>query len=72
MGVAAVMMGIVVWAVDFGINLLIPGGGTKVAVLVVGIGIIAGCLVYGIAVYLFKIDEVRYIIDIIKRRLKRA
>ena len=72
MGVSAVIMGIVVWAVDFAITMFMPGGGGKAALLIVGFGIISGCLVYGLTVYLLKIDEVQYILDIIKRRFKRA
>lgn len=68
--IAATIMGIVT-SICFNKLSIILGSGFIKEALTLGVSIIIGALVYGIIVTVLRVDEAKYIFDIVKNKIKR-
>ena len=68
--IAAIIMGISTYLFHIFVSSII-GSGLIQQVLALGVAIIFGATIYGILIVLMKVDEVNFIIELIKNKLKK-
>lgn len=68
--IAALAMGVLTYVIYNFLNLVL-GSGLIHQVITLGMSISIGALVYGILVVIFKVEEINYIIGVVKSKLKR-
>lgn len=67
--ISAVIMGVITTIVYNKLSLLL-GGGTIQLIISLGLSILSGAISYGILVFMFKIEEINMIIDMLKVKIK--
>ncbi len=70
-GIASAVMAVAVWFIHWELAQLLTLGGTKGQLVLVGASILAGALVYGILVFVLRIPEANYLINMVREKLNR-
>ncbi len=70
--ISSLVMGSIVFITYRIIEELLGHNGKPTQIIVVGLPVIIGIIIYAVAAYILKMDEFNYVLDLVKKRFKRA